>query len=120
MYFNQSLIGRTLLANNLTLRDGIARVRKARGDVRGAIEIYQRLLVTDIGSKWTAMLEPRYVLELARLLEQAGDRAAARQQYDRFLDLWKRADAGLPELTEARTAFDTASRLILAVQGGAA
>ena len=53
-------------------------------------------------SKWTAMLEPRLVLELARLLDQSGDPNGARTEYQRFLDLWKNADAGLPELKEAR------------------
>jgi hypothetical protein len=48
------------------------------------------------------MLEPRYVLEVARLLDQMGDEAAAREEYQRFLELWKDADAGLPELQEAR------------------
>jgi tetratricopeptide (TPR) repeat protein len=88
--------------NNLPFRDGSARVRAARGDLKGAIEAYRRLLTPDISQKWTATVEPRFVLELARLLERAGDRAAAREQYQRFLDLWKRADPERPELDEAR------------------
>jgi hypothetical protein len=59
------------------------------------------LLTPDISNKWTAMLEPRYVLDVARLLDQSGDEAAARKEYQRFLELWKNADEGLPELTEA-------------------
>ena len=50
-----------------------------------------------------SILEPRYVLALARLLERAGDAAGAKEQYRRFADLWKGADAGLPELAEARS-----------------
>ncbi|MBI4887067.1 MAG: protein kinase [Acidobacteria bacterium] len=88
--------------NHLPCRDGLARVRVARGDVGGAIEIYRQLLTSDISQKWTSMLEPRYVLEMARLLDRTGDRAAAREQYQRFLSLWKGADPGLPELAEAR------------------
>jgi hypothetical protein len=48
------------------------------------------------------VLEPRLVLELARLLDQEGDYEAARLEYRRFLDLWKNADPDLPELAEAR------------------
>ena len=48
------------------------------------------------------MLEPRLVLELARLLDASGDKEAARTEYQRFLALWKDADEGLPELQEAR------------------
>jgi hypothetical protein len=48
------------------------------------------------------MLEPRYVLALARLLDETGDKEAARAEYERFLELWKNADEGLPELKEAR------------------
>jgi hypothetical protein len=43
------------------------------------------------------VLEPRYVLALAQLLEKSGDRDAARVEYRRFLDYWKGADAGAPE-----------------------
>lgn len=91
--------------NHLSFRDGQARVKKARGDLTRAIEIYRNLLAPDISQKWTAVLEPRYVLELARLLDQAGDKAAAREQYQRFLQLWKDADPGLPELRQAQAQY---------------
>lgn len=88
--------------SNLPFRDGLARVKAARGDLKGAIEIYRQLITPDISQKWTTILEPRFVFELAKLLEQSGDRAGAREQYERFLTLWKGADPGLAELQEAR------------------
>ena len=102
MDFNRGIPPPTILQNNGLSRDGLARVKKARGDLRGAIEIYWRLLTPDISAKWTAFFQPLYVLEIARLLEQSGDAAAARAEYRRFLDSWKRADPGLPEVAEAR------------------
>jgi hypothetical protein len=60
-----------------------------------------------MGSKWTAMLEPRYVLELARLLDETGDKEGARKEYERFAELWKNADKGLPELKEAKAYLGT-------------
>jgi tetratricopeptide (TPR) repeat protein/tRNA A-37 threonylcarbamoyl transferase component Bud32 len=88
--------------NVLPFHDGLARVKKARGDLEGAIAIYRDLLTPDIGSKWTMWLEPRYVLALARLLDETGDKEGARAEYERFLELWKNADEDLPELAEAR------------------
>jgi tetratricopeptide (TPR) repeat protein/predicted Ser/Thr protein kinase len=88
--------------NNLSLRDGLARAKAAKGDLAGAIETYRKLLTPDIASKWTAVLEPRYVLALARLLEKSGDAPGARREYQRFADFWKGADPGQPELEEAR------------------
>ena len=99
-----NLTGRTptFFENNFAGPDGTARAKAARGDLAGAIAAYRRLLTPDLGSKWTLVVEPRWVLELARLLEKSGDKAGARQEYQRFLNLWKNADAGLPELAEAR------------------
>jgi tetratricopeptide (TPR) repeat protein/TolB-like protein/predicted Ser/Thr protein kinase len=102
MFFNIGTSVESVFTNNLPFRDGLARVKRAQGDLPGAIEIYRKLNRPDIRSKWTAMLEPRYVLEVARLLDQTGDEAAAREEYQRFLDLWKDADPELPELEEAR------------------
>jgi tetratricopeptide (TPR) repeat protein len=102
MSFSNGIPQLSVFANGLPFRDGLARVRKAQGDVTGAIVIYRGLLAPDISNKWTAFLEPRYVLELARLLDETGRKDAARAEYERFLELWKDADAGLPELKEAR------------------
>jgi tetratricopeptide (TPR) repeat protein/tRNA A-37 threonylcarbamoyl transferase component Bud32 len=102
MFFSIGAAAPTLFLNNHPSRDGLARVKKAQGDLAAAIEIYRQLLTPDMSSKWTAMLEPRYVLELARLLDESGDKEGARAEYQRFLDLWKDADEGLPELKEAR------------------
>jgi tetratricopeptide (TPR) repeat protein/TolB-like protein len=89
---------------DIPARDGMARVRKTRGDLKGAIEWYRRLLVPGAAQKWPALFNPRYVLEMARLLEESGERNAALVEYQRFLELWKNADANLPELAEARRA----------------
>ncbi len=88
---------------NLSFRDGPARARQTAGDWVGATEIYHRLIRPDISQKWTAVLEPRHVLEMARLLEKGGDKDASREQYRYFLELWKHADENLPELREARS-----------------
>jgi len=102
MVFSAGAPAITLFVNQTPSRDGLGRVMKAQGDLAGAIRFYRALLTPDMSSKWTAMLEPRLVLELARLLDASGDKEAARTEYQRFLALWKDADEGLPELQEAR------------------
>jgi tetratricopeptide (TPR) repeat protein len=99
---NLNNVGRTFFENAFTSVDGSARVKAARGDLAGALATYRSFLTPDIGRKWTMVLEPRYVLETARLLEKSGDRAAATAEYRRFLDLWKDADPNLPEVAEAK------------------
>jgi tetratricopeptide (TPR) repeat protein/TolB-like protein len=103
MFFRLTQGAISLFANSLPFRDGLARVKKAQGDLPGAIEIYRNLNTPGMSNKWTAMLEPRYVLEVARLLDELGDKNGARAEYQRFLELWKYADPELPELEEAKT-----------------
>jgi tetratricopeptide (TPR) repeat protein len=102
--FHFDVVGLALFANHLPSRDGRARAAIARGDAAAAIDAYRRLLGHGPGAKWVSMLEPRYVFELARLLEKTGDTSSALTEYERFLELWQRADRQLPELTEARRA----------------
>ena len=100
--FNLNNVALTFFQNGFAAVDGSARVKAARGDVPGALAAYRSFLTPDIGRKWTMVLEPRFVLETARLLEKSGDRVAAAAEYRRFLDLWKDADPGLPEVVEAK------------------
>jgi hypothetical protein len=95
----------SVFVTNAPSRDGRARVEIARGNRPAAIEEYRRLTGTGALGQPSALLEPRYVLALARLLEAEGDASGARTEYGRFLSFWANADAGLPELDQARGAL---------------
>jgi tetratricopeptide (TPR) repeat protein len=92
----------TLFANQLPQRDWQARLQRARGDFAAAAASYQALNLPTADSPWTAVVEPRFVLERARLLRRVGNLESSRAEYRRFLELWHGADAELPELGEAR------------------
>jgi hypothetical protein len=91
-----------IIENDLPTRDGLARVASARGDFNSAVREYRRLVSYGNEHHWVSGFEPRYVLEIARLLDRSGDKKAAKQEYERFLVFWKDADPDLPELAEAR------------------
>ena len=102
----------SIVTNNLTSRDGLARVARMQGDSSRAIEIYRQLLSTGPEQKFVSAFDPHYVLEIARLLDRADDRLGASKEYDRFLELWARADADAPELGEARRAIKRLSGVV--------
>ena len=98
-------------------RDGRARVEMARGNRAAAIDEYRRLTAAGPESRSSALLEPRHVLALARLLDEDGQAVAARTEYSRFLKLWANADRGLPELDEARRAIARLEKGVASPQG---
>ena len=82
--------------------------------VKGADELYAELLLEagrpQAAIEWferTLRRTPnrsRAVIGLARAYRNAGNAAASRKAYAQFLQNWKNADPGLPELKEARAA----------------
>ena len=106
MWFSTRHANLAILANNLISRDGLARVAKARGDFTRAIQIYRQLLSYGPDQKWVSVFDPRYVLEIARLLDRSGNAQAALTEYEHFLNFWKGGDSGLRELPESRRAVE--------------
>jgi hypothetical protein len=88
----------TVFGMNLPSRDGPARVEIARANRSAAIQEYRRLTTVGPETRSSAVLEPRYMLALSRLLSEQGDQIGARVERERFRKLWAHADAGLPEL----------------------
>jgi tetratricopeptide (TPR) repeat protein len=83
--------------------------------VKGADELYGEILVQsgrprDAVTWFERALErtpnrSRAVLGLARAAAKAGDAAKSQAAYKQFLANWKSADAGVPEIVEARAAI---------------
>jgi tetratricopeptide (TPR) repeat protein/TolB-like protein len=111
--------GAPFLENSSYCLDLLARVYVQRGEVSRAISEYERLLKPDVTVKVPAseyappmrpygttdvvyLVHPLYHQRLGLLYERMGETGKARDQYEKFLDLWKNADPGRPEVEEAR------------------
>ncbi len=94
---------RVLAWYNLPLdQDVLARAYRTMGNIDEAITEYRRLLTFDPTSQDRRMHNPVYHYRLAKLCEEKGLREEAKKEYAIFLELWRDADAGNPELAEAK------------------
>ncbi|MCX5752805.1 MAG: protein kinase [Candidatus Krumholzibacteria bacterium] len=84
------------------MQDVLARAYAVKGDLNRAIGEYRRLLTFDPVSKDRRLKNPRYEYRLAKLLEKSGKPTEALDHYRIFLQYWRDADPGLPELIDAK------------------
>jgi tetratricopeptide (TPR) repeat protein len=72
------------------------------GDMENARGQYEKIAALTTGRWRYGDIYSRSIYMLGIIAETKGDKAAAREHYGKFLDLWKAADPGLPEVEDAR------------------
>ena len=83
-------------------KDALARAYRALGETDKAIAEYGRLMTIDPTNQVRQMIPPIYHYRLAGLYETKGDKVRAREQYQKFLEIWRDTDPSRPELVEAK------------------
>jgi hypothetical protein len=61
-----------------------------------------RLTTIDPKNQVRYLIHPLYHYRLGRVYEEKGEKAKAAAEYRKFLEYWKEADPGLPEVEDAR------------------
>jgi tetratricopeptide (TPR) repeat protein len=82
--------------------DTLAEAYVRAGDLTRAREQYEKIGMLTTGRLGSGDLYARSFYHLGQIDEKLGDKAGARVNYQKFLDLWKNADPGLPEVEDAR------------------
>jgi tetratricopeptide (TPR) repeat protein len=72
------------------------------GDLARAQEQYEKITRLTTGRLRYGNIYARAFYMLGKIAEQQGNKAQARENYQKFLDLWKDADPGLPEVEDAK------------------
>jgi tetratricopeptide (TPR) repeat protein len=89
-------------AKNAEFLDSLALAYQLAGNLDKAEETYRKITELNTGRLGSGDVYARSFYELGKIFEQKGKKAEAVEHYQKFLDIWKDADAGLPEVEDAR------------------
>jgi tetratricopeptide (TPR) repeat protein len=77
------------------------------GDLAKALEEYKRISSLTFSRMWDGDIYARSFYMMGVVYERMGRKAKATENYGRFLELWKDADPGIPEVNDARKRLET-------------
>jgi len=81
--------------------ESLAMAYYASGDIDKAQAEYERIVSSSSGRSDFGDVYAKSFYELGKIYEQKGWKGKAIEQYEKFLDLWKDADPGFPEVDDA-------------------
>jgi serine/threonine protein kinase/predicted Zn-dependent protease len=82
--------------------DTLAKAYEGKGDLENARKAYEGLQGLTYGRFASGNLYALSFYRLGLIAEKLGDKAGARANFQKFLEIWKDADSGLPEPADAR------------------
>jgi tetratricopeptide (TPR) repeat protein/TolB-like protein len=83
--------------------DGLARALHESGDLDKARQIYEKITLLTVGRLSHGDIYAKAFYRLGLIADRQGDKDRARENYSKFLGLWKDADPGLAEVEDARS-----------------
>jgi serine/threonine protein kinase/Tfp pilus assembly protein PilF len=92
----------TLSFWNSIYADSLGLAYYKSGDLEKAREEYERIGSLQIGRIDAGDVYAKSFYMLGKIYEQQGNKGKALENYEKFLDLWKNADPGFPEVEDAR------------------
>ncbi|UCF64700.1 MAG: protein kinase, partial [bacterium] len=87
------------------LQDILARAYHKNGNLDRAILEYEKLTTPYPQNPNQRLIHPIFYFKLAKLYEETGQVNKASRSYQKFLEIWKNADAGIPEVSEAKNSL---------------
>jgi len=82
--------------------DSLAQAYYKAGDLAKALEEYKRITSLTFPRIWDGDIYAKSFYMMGVVYERMGRKAEAIENYSRFLELWKDADPGIPEVIDAR------------------
>ena len=88
--------------DHVLFMDALARAYFKHDDLDKARTEYEKITRLTVGAFYYGDIYARSFYRLGIIYEKLGDKAKAKENYRKFLDLWKDADPGRPEVEDAK------------------
>jgi tetratricopeptide (TPR) repeat protein len=86
--------------------DSLALAYYQAGDLDNALKQYEKIIALTPGNLFYGDIYSKSLYMLGKIHQELGNAAKAKYHYRDFLDIWKDADTGLPEVEDARRRLD--------------